>query len=375
MSNFEIEFEKGQKGENKGLSMGTGLYNIDNAINGLQKGRMYGIAGSPKSGKSTFTDYAFIIQPYLYSIKNNIPIEWIYFSFEIDRISKEFDFVAYFLFMDHGISRIKLPEGSTKKGKDSLNLSSDYLRGRVKDDNGKIIKVSDSLFKKIKDVYLNRIKDLFGDYKNNGIMIKKGRITFIENGNNPTGIYRMLTDYAEKEGTFIKNNDKFNKRITGYIPNNPKKYTIIVTDHLRKLKLEKSFTIKQNVDKYLEYTVELRNLCGYSFVHILHLNRSMTDMQRQKQFGDQLFPSSDDLKDTGNLAEECDYLFTLFNPNDERYNLQRHFGKNIKDGKGNDIYPNLRTVHLVENRHGEFPQHFRVNMIGNIKNFEQIKEN
>ena len=73
-----------------------------------------------------------------------------------------------------------------------------------------------------------------------------------------------------------------------------------------------------------------------------------------------------------NLAEDADYLFTLFNPNDERYKLQKHFGLAIKDSKNNPIYPSMRTIHLVESRHCEAPQHFRVNMFGNIKKFESL---
>ena len=73
-----------------------------------------------------------------------------------------------------------------------------------------------------------------------------------------------------------------------------------------------------------------------------------------------------------NLAEDADYVFTLFNPNDERYKLQKHFGLAIKDSKNNPIYPSMRTIHLVESRHCVFPQHFRANMYGNLKSFKQI---
>ena len=63
----------------------------------------------------------------------------------------------------------------------------------------------------------------------------------------------------------------------------------------------------------------------------------------------------------------------MFNPNDERYNLTSHFDVKIKDSHKNELYPNMRTVHLVESRHVPFPQHFRVEMEGNIKNFNQLK--
>lgn len=74
-----------------------------------------------------------------------------------------------------------------------------------------------------------------------------------------------------------------------------------------------------------------------------------------------------------NLAEDADYVFTMFNPNDQRYGLEKHFGTQIRDSKGNEIYPNMRTIHLVESRHCEFPQHFSVNMYGGYKNFETTK--
>ena len=371
--NFIEEFKKGQTGGNKGLPMGAGLEHVSKAVNGVQRARIYGVAAPPKAGKSTFTDYAFVIQPYLYAVAFNIPIEWIYFSFELDRVSKEFDFATYFLFHDYQLTTITLPDGVTREGKSVIDLSPDYLRGRMQDDNEKTITVNAKVLDMLKEIYIKRIIPLFGEYSPDGQQISKGYITFIEEKDNPTGLYKYLKRHAEKNGKFITTAYGKSTRITGYKPNNPKKYTIIVTDHLRKLILERGWQMKQTVDKYIEYTVELRNWCGYTFVHIIHLNRGMTETGRMKQFGDMLFPGSDDIKDTGNLAEDADFIFTIFNPNDIRYNLKKHFGVIIKDSKDNPIYPHLRTVHLVESRHCEFPQHFRTNMFGGLKNFELIK--
>lgn len=371
--NFIEEYKKGQTGGNKGLPMGDGLMNVSKAINGIQRGRIYGIAAPPKAGKSTFTDYAFVIQPFLYALKHNTPIEWIYFSFELDRISKEFDFTAYFLFHDYGIRQVQLPEGSTKKGSNMIDLSPDYLRGRMQDDNEKIIKVNDQIFEYIKVIYEKRIIPLFGEFSSDGKQISKGYMTFIEEKDNPTGVYKYLKRHAEKDGKFITTKYGDSTRITGYKPNNPDKYTIIITDHLRKLIPERGFQMKQTVDKFIEYSVELRNWCNYTFAHIIHLNRGLTEVGRMREFGDMLFPGSDDIKDTGNLAEDADFIFTIFNPNDQRYNLDKHFGVVIKDSRGNPIFPDLRTIHLVESRHCEFPQHFRTNMFGGIKNFELLK--
>lgn len=370
--NFIIEYKKGQEGGNKGLPMGNGLINISNALNGVQKHRIYGIASPPKTGKTTFVDNGFMIEPYLYCKENNIPLEIIYYSFEIDRISKEFDVAVHFLYRDYGIFYIELPQGITKEGESVIELDSDYLRGRVVDDNGDIIKVKPVIEEKLKEVYEKYIIPMFGEYSVEGIPLSKGIITFIEQKDNPTGIKNFLLDHAAENGKFIKVQAGKRERIVGYKPNDENKYTIVITDHLRKLIPERGFSEKQNVDKYIEYSVELRNWLHYTFVHIIHTNRNLASQERMRFAKDTLYPTAEDVKSTGNLSEEADYLITLFNPNDDRYKLNEHFGLKIKDEAGNILFPKLRTAHLVESRHTKYPQHFKMNMLGNVKAFEQI---
>lgn len=48
MSNFIVEYKKGQEGRNKGLPMGEGLEAISRAIDGIQKAMMYVVASAPK---------------------------------------------------------------------------------------------------------------------------------------------------------------------------------------------------------------------------------------------------------------------------------------------------------------------------------------
>ena len=295
--NFKTEFIKGQEGGNKGLPMGPGLGNVSKAINGIQQGRQFVIASAPKVGKSTVVNYAFVIQPFLYALDNpEIEVEWVYYSLEMNRVSQEFDFAAYFLFHDHKITEEILPPGVTLNGKNIVPLSSNYLRGRVQDDNGDLIKVSEKVKECLINVYEKRIKILFGEYSEYGIQLKKGYITFIKNADNPRGIYLSLVKLAEANGTVLYEGDKY-KRMVGYRAKNPNKFTIIITDHMRKLIPESGFKMKQTVDKMSEYHGILRDTFNFTFVDIIHLNRSVSDVQRMKAFGDMLFPSSDDIKD------------------------------------------------------------------------------
>lgn len=373
MSNFAQEFLKGQEGNNLGLYIGDGLKHFNDFIYGLQRGMAYGIAAAPKVGKSTFVDYA-IINAILDAVSKGIDIEVTYFSFEMDRISKEFDFSCYFLKTEHKIEFMPLPIGVTFKGMGQVPISSSLLRGRVKDDKGEQIKISDELSKKLLDVYNRFIVLLFGKFDNYGLQITKGYIDFVSKKENPTGLRNRLLERAETKGKFIYKEFVDNEGVTGrskigYIPNDPKAYHIVVTDTIRKLSKERGFSPKETIDKYLEYCTELKKLCGFSFIHIVHLNRGMSDVSRLKYLGEDLYPAPEDIKDTGNLSEEADFIVTLFNPNDDRYMLKKHFGKVIRDKDNRTVYPGLRTIHIVESRHVDCPTHFRVFMHGGTKSF------
>lgn len=384
--NLKEKFKKGLQGLNVGLP--TGIESIDTSIGGIQKAAIYGIAAGPKVGKTTFTDFSFLISPYLYYLEelkkgnpNNLEIEWIYFSFEIDRVKKEFKFVTFFMYHDYNIT--------TFKWKDEVyEITPNYLEGKMRDNDGEVIIPSEEHQKIVMQIYEDRIIPLFGEYDEKGRLIKKGLITFVENKENPTGLRNFIGRYSNENGEWIKTKYKAvtgedengnplyteRERRDSWIPNNPNKFTIIITDHLRKLPSERGFNKKQTVDKFIEYQVEFRNWCGFTFVDIIHLNRSMSDINRLKYNNEYIYPTGDDIKETGNLSEEADYIFTLMNPNDEKYGISKHFGLEIKNSSNDEIYPNYRSIHLVESRDTECPVHFRSLMKGNVNSFEPLVE-
>ena len=73
--NFKVAFQAGQKGSNKGLPMGEGLIAISQAVNDIQRGRIYTWAASPKGGKSTLVDVGFCIEPAIYVLDSNAKIK------------------------------------------------------------------------------------------------------------------------------------------------------------------------------------------------------------------------------------------------------------------------------------------------------------
>lgn len=372
MSNFIETFKQGKSGKNFGLS--TGIPALDKAINGIQRKATIGIASAPKVGKTTLADFSFLISPYLHAIKLGIldNVEWIYLSGEIDRVSKEFKIAAFFMAHDHN------QYNYTYKGKTYM-IDSEYLMGRKlygepDSEDVELIQVTPEHEEILKKVYAERIVPMFGEYDAKGIQITTGKITFIEHLENPTGINKYLLHHADENGKFhkvkyhIKEEGRMveKEKIVSYEPNNPDKYTIVITDHIRKLPKERGFSMKENIDKYLEYTTILRNLTSYSFIHIAHSNRQVANVERLRFAGEFIFPTGDDVKDSGNLSEECTILLTMFNPNDEKYNLEKHFGIELKS------FPNYRSIHVVEARNVECPQHIQVNMIGGVNMFTPL---
>lgn len=373
MGNFVNAYLEGQKGKNQGLS--TGIKSFTKAIDGVQRRAIYGIAASPKVGKTTLADLCFVIEPYLDYIKRKeknpdlkMRLKFIYFSYEINRIRKEFKYAAHFMFRDYNIAFFE------HKGK-FYPMSPRYLEGKLIDDDNQPIKVLPEHETLLKEIYEKRIIPLFGQYDTNGKQITKGVIEFIEERDNPTGLRNYLMHYATENGKFIMETYKIKneqgqlverQRIIGYKANNPDDYVIIITDHVRKLRRERGYSLKENIDKWIEYSVELRNWCNFTFVHVVHLNRGISEVRRVQYLSEFLYPTGDDIKDTGNLSEDCDYLITLFNPKDEKYNIKKHFGVEITEIEG------YRSLHLVESRDTECPMHLQLQMMGGINLFKSL---
>lgn len=374
--NFVKKFQDGQAGKNKGRT--TGIPKLDRAINGIRKYQSYGLAAGPKCGKTTFADFAFVISPYLEALENGTidNIDWVYFSGEIDRISKEFKFAAYFMYHDYNIFDFTF-NGVV------YEMSQDYLMGSllyVKEvKNGveiqDFVPVSPEHSALLKQIYINRIIPMFGEYDQEGNQIRPGKIKVIEEQDNPTGMYKYLLARAKTHGSFVmekyevdngRGGVETKERVMSFSDDKPDNMLIVVVDHVRKLVRERGFTMKENIDKWLEYSTILRNKIGYTFVNICHSNRGISNVDRLRLAGEMIFPTADDVKDTGNLAEESTVLMTLFNPGDEKYNLTKHMGIELAH------FPNYRSLHITESRYTACPAHIQLNMFGNVNNFVSL---
>ena len=296
--NISSAIKEGQEGKNFGLN--TCLDKFDTAVNGVQKGEYIVLGGESKTGKSSYLNVIYVISLYLCNPGANI--KWIYYSFEMSRIETEARFIAYLLFKDYDI-----------------DISYNKILGRERDEEGNLILLNEKEKSKIEDVINTYIYPLFGKFDKFGRRLTPGKIDFIEQKENPTGVHKYLKSYAEQNGRFItetfkmKEGDRLvsKKRIIGYTSDDDSLHTIVILDHIRKLKIERGFTMKQNIDKMSEYFIQYKNWCKYTIIAVVHLNRAISDITRIKYLGDKIYPTDDSIKDSGLEMSIFYYIFHI----------------------------------------------------------------
>jgi hypothetical protein len=189
------EVDNGMNGRNNGIPMG---FNRLNRYIGIRK-RMYFVTGGlTGSGKTSFVDDAFVLNPYDWYISQKDPkfkLRIIYRSMERSRTYKLAKWVCRKIFLDHGyiIPVSKLLGWTEKMTKDEHDI-----------------------FLLYKD-YMEQMDDV---------------ITIIDGPENPVGIAKDLRGHALKHGV-IEQLDEYNKI---YIPNDENEVTIVIVDHLGLLK-------------------------------------------------------------------------------------------------------------------------------------------
>jgi len=346
----------------KGLDFGIKSLNL--GLNGISRETIYTIGASPKAGKTSFVDFSFLLVPYLKNyLGENKKIKWIYFSYEISRVRKMMKLAPFFFKYDFH------KDTFFHKGVE-YPINSNYLSNKMIDPDEELITIKEEDRKIFEEIYETRLVPLFGE-KVNGKYVRKGCVTVFEKATNPTGIRNTLMDYAEYTGTFetstYKSQGETKSYITGYRPNDPELHTIVIIDHIRKVKSERGFDNKQIIDKLYEYEVELRNFAKFTFVNIAHLNRNLSSIDRMRFNKERLHPTGDDFKGSGNPIEESDVVMTMMNPLDERYMLKKHYGHDLSE------YPNYRSLHIIDSRDTEpFDVFLNANFNNNI--FTEIKD-
>ena len=328
---FELlkkEVELGLEGRNNGIPMG---FNRLNRYIGIRKSIYFLVGGLTGSGKTSFIDDAFVLNPldwYISQPDPGVKLRIIYRSMERSRTYKLAKWVSRKIFIDQGviIPVAKLLGWNEKMTKDEHDLFLMY------------------------EDYIQRMDDV---------------ITIIDGPENAVGIAKELKAHALQHGK-IEQVDEFNKR---YFPNHENEITIVIIDHIGLLKTTKDQTTKkQAIDKMSDELRYARDFYGYTPVVVSQFNRDISNPIRIKN-GD-VEPQLEDFAESSQTQNDADVVLALFDP--MRYKVADPSGydlNKLKDQYGAKYFRNLR---LIKNSYGEDDVRIGLGFMGQIGMFKEL---
>lgn len=327
---LNAEVNKGLAGKNQGIPMG---FDRLTRYVGIRKSMYYLIGGNTGSGKTSFIDDAFVLNPVDWALSkegkaSGINVKVWYRSMERSRAYKMAKWMSRKIFLDQGII---IPVG-------------------------KLLGWKEVMTKNEHDLYL-----MYEDYMNELCEI----VTIIDGPENPVGIAKELKAYALKNGS-IEQMDQWNKV---YVPNDPNQITMVVLDHIGLLKTTKDQPTKKDaIDKMSDELRYARDTYGYSPVVVSQFNRSISNPSRLKN-GD-VEPQLEDFADSSSTQNDADVVMALFDP--MRYKVADPSGYDLDKLKDQYGAKYFRSLRLIKNSYGEDDVRIGLGFLGEIGMFKEL---
>jgi replicative DNA helicase len=322
------EIQRGIEGRNH--SIPTGFKRLDKYVS-IRKRIYLLIFGATGTGKTAFVHDAYILNPFDDWIAKGKPkarVKPILFSMERSKIYTQAKWLSRKIFLDNGIL---IPIGKMLGWwEEKLTLNEKNLVDTYSD-------------------YINELCEF---------------VDVIEGAQNPTGIYKYVKAYAEKQGR-IEEIDEYHKI---YIPNNEDEVVEPIVDTFGLMKTEKGMSKKEAIDKGSEYFQIFRDFYGMSPIGISQVNRDLSNPIYQKI--DNIEPNLDQVKESGRMAEDGDIVISLFQPsryktNDSLYDVSLF----INPETGGDFF---RKVKILKNTYGEADIPIGMAFMGAIGKFNEL---
>ena len=291
---------------------------------GVEQGKFYLISGASKSAKTQITNYLFLYTPILFAYNNPDVLRLKIFYFPLEETPEKIiqRFMCYLLYVL-----------SDKKIRISpLQLSS------VDKENV----VDERILQLLNSIEYRSILDFF-----------ESHVLFISD-RNPTGCWKVVSNYAKEAGTIHKKTVTIENKETGvkqekevfdyYEPKDPDEYVEIIIDHVSIIDQERGMTKKESIDKLTEYCMVFRNKYNYTPVLLQQQNSDSISLDAVKS--NRISPTQNGLADTKDTGKACTMMLGITNP--FNYGFPRYMGYDISKLKGY-----ARFLEVVLNREGE----------------------
>ena len=327
------------------------------SVPGIVPGMITMITAGSGVGKTQVAKALAVREPLEYAVKNNMKLKIFYFALEESKQE----------FVDTMICNYV----SQKSG---IQIDILALQGyREKSIDSKIMLIIETYVEEMEELLKN--------------------VEVIDSVYNPTGIYKYLRNYADKNGThhyeervFIKNKiDENGKKYTveekvrpysHYIPNDPNQMTIVVVDHMSLLTPEKN---KDTGNTMTQHQTMAHWSTNYALKQITkHWNWAVVNVIQQEQSGEReqftmkgesiqkkTEPSLAGFANNKEIQRDAKVILGVYAP--DRYGFEEYHGYDIRR-----MRDTFRAIKVLKNRFGPPNKYHHMLFDGATNRFKEL---
>jgi len=298
-SGFLATVERGRKGDNAGWP--TSLPKLDATIHGIHRGRYYLVGADSGVGKTTLSDFIFLLQAYEYAKTHGKKFYCYYYSFELSKQEKLARWVSYYIYLKYG-----------------RMYPSNFIMGRI---HGNYPDDTDMKYIRAGYAYVSKMGEC---------------IAFREDSMHPTAIFMDVMHHYNTHGTVHRDPPAPGKEygaVKGYDPNPGEQDSLVMfmVDHVALVHSERSMDTKQTIDLLSRYAVATRNLFNATWVIIQQFSTDMQSWHRNaKKMSDAVIaPQRLDFGDSKYTYRDADVVLGLVSP--RMFELDSFHGYKVED--------------------------------------------
>jgi hypothetical protein len=380
-SGFIAQVDASRKGE--AVYIPVGLERVGQVFNIMQS-RYILIAGATGSGKTSFADETFILDPYTFVKNTDKGIHWeaLYFSLERKQMFKHAKWISWMIYRDHGL--LVGPDELMGWGEAPVNSAGYKLIRSYDKEMSELLEHVHIYDGKIKPEVIERnIKaralalgvffysdDNYVYTQDNPVYVKSFEVDG-QMEQTKTGP-RVYIEMEYKDTKFKLYQDDHQ-----YFPHNPLTFLFIVIDGINLL------GDKKQIDEISVMCADARDHYGFSPVIVTQQNRSMGDITRMKAHGEDLSPQIEDIYKSSQMGFDADLIIGMFDM--YRYKAWdkegKHEGYYLKpDSHSINTYSMLsptgqsriRSIHILKNSFGGDGNKFCLKFLGECNHFETL---
>ena len=327
-NSFVYQVQRGRLGHNRGLE--NGLIRINNSIYGTHQGRYYLIGADSGVGKTTVSDFMFVLKAWQSAKKLGRRIKIFYCSFEISKLAKQARWCSHFIFLIYGVE-----------------LPASYILGNIPN-----VYLTDEHMAMVK-VGFERVEEIMKD------------VIFLEDAVHPTAIFEsIVTDHYSKIGTVERTSVSAADKLKGkkgfvkhYTPDDPDYMTLLVVDHLGLIGTEMGLDLKGAMDKLSRYFIILRNQFNTTIVAIQQFSTDLLSAKRDRAVAASgsskaamISPTRLDFGDTKTTYRDADVVVGLVKPASFEMSDFQGYDTNTSEFGGLGDY--FLAMYLMKHRQG-----------------------